>query len=134
MTREKITEIMSDITNVMSKYKKDGLDFSMLVKNSFDGLKVEVTIKSVEDDMLNKRLSLNYGFTQNIVGMNFVSSHKTHKIVGFKSQNRKYPIITTNLSNGKSYKFSVNDVKRNLGGDKLINRSANLEKLTYEEN
>ena len=52
-----------------------------------------------------------------------------HRITGFKTANRKYPIITTELSTGLSYKFPVDQIKKKLGGDSQINRKANLDKL-----
>ena len=125
----------NDIKSVLSKYQKDGYEFDFSTSNGFDGFKIQVTIKSEENNEVNVLLSKNYGFTQNIVGMTFISrkdGSSTHEIVGFRPSNRLYKIITKNLKNGKNYKFSINDVKISLGGDKLINRFANLEKLTNE--
>ena len=68
------------------------------------------------------------GFTQNIIGMSFTGTNGTYIITEIKTRNRKYPIIAES-SNGKSYKFSVPSVKKSLGGDAQINRSANLDKL-----
>lgn len=68
------------------------------------------------------------GFTQDVVGMSFIQNGITFEIKEIKTRNRKYPVIAQNKS-GKSYKFTVESVKRMLGGDKIVNRNANLEKL-----
>jgi hypothetical protein len=81
----------------------------------------------------NELLSKRYGFTQNIIGMNF-----NHPSIGevtiseFKTNNRKYPIIGKSKSN--LFKFTPDQIKKYLGGDKLINRNKNLEKLLLNEN
>ncbi len=71
--------------------------------------------------------------TQNIVGMEFESQingkNTFHKITGFKTANRKYPIITKEKTTEGSYKFDVQTIKSKLGGEKLINRVGNLNKL-----
>ena len=69
------------------------------------------------------------GFTQNIFGMTFEGKNGTMKIYDIKTRNRKYPIIAECLSDGRSYKFSKEHIKLKLGGDKIINRNANLDKL-----
>ena len=63
----------------------------------------------------------------------FRKSKTRHKkydaiIVDIKTRNRKYPILTIG-SNGKHYKHTVGQVKTLIGGDKIINRNANLDKI-----
>ena len=41
----------------------------------------------------------------------FSSNDKSFKIIGLKVRNRKYPIIAVNILNGKSYKFSIHQIK-----------------------
>lgn len=96
------------------------------------GFKIEIEfsdsnkIKKLEE--ANLLQSKYFGFTQNIVGMDFISNNMKFKIVGFKPKNFKYPIIAENES-GKQYKFNQSKVKEKLGGDSQINRVANLKKL-----
>ena len=49
-----------------------------------------------------------------------------------KTKNRTYPIIAKQVSGVKTYKYSVDQIKRLIGGDKIINRNANLDKLIGE--
>jgi hypothetical protein len=69
------------------------------------------------------------GFTQNIIGMQFTGTNGVYEITEIKTRNRTYPVIAKSLSSGKSYKYSVNQIKSLIGGDKIINRNANLDKL-----
>jgi hypothetical protein len=79
-------------------------------------------------DSANLRMCKMLGFTQNIIGMDFTGTNGTYKITEIKMRNRTYPVIATN-SAGKSYKFTIASIKKSLGGDKVINRNANLDKL-----
>ena len=51
------------------------------------------------------------------------------KATGFKTQNRKYPILAERVSDGTSFKFPASHILKYLGGNKLINREANLKNL-----
>ena len=56
-----------------------------------------------------------YGLSPDDLGTTFVSgSGMEFKIIGLKSRARKYPIITSSLTNGRSYKHSVDQVKRGI--------------------
>jgi GTP cyclohydrolase III len=72
------------------------------------------------------------GFTQNIIGMQFNGTNGVYEIVDIKTKNRTYPIIAKQVSGLKTYKYSVDQIKRLIGGDKIINRNANLDKLIGE--
>jgi hypothetical protein len=63
--------------------------------------------------------------------MEFTSNLTTGKFVvtGFKTQNRKYPILAERVSDGQSFKFPASHILNYLGGNKLINREANLKNL-----
>jgi len=136
-----IDEIVSKIQDALKGYDLK-VDVN-LSKNSEFGFKIDVSgveigklkelTLSAQGNARNKRMSLSYGFTQNIIGMEFENSRNgkltIHKIVGFKTANRKYPIITTELSTGASYKFPIDQVRKKLGGDSQINRKSNLDKL-----
>jgi hypothetical protein len=56
-----------------------------------------------------------------------------YEITDIKTKNRKYPVIATEIRTKKSYKFSVDTVKKLLGGDSKINRDKNLDKLIDEQ-
>lgn len=71
------------------------------------------------------------GFTQNVIGMEFEKDGTLHQIVDIKTKNFKYPIIAQS-SNGNRYKYSVASIKRLIGGDNIINRNKNLDKLLGE--
>jgi len=81
--------------------------------------------KSSVFESICKRL----GFTQNIIGMQFQGTNGIYEVVDIKTRNRKYPVIAESKSDGKMYKFSTNHIKYLIGGDKIINRNANLDKL-----
>ena len=76
-----------------------------------------------------KSICKRLGFTQNIIGMRFQGTSGVYEIVDIKTKNRTYPIIAKQVSGLKTYKYSVDQIKRLIGGDKIINRNANLDKL-----
>jgi hypothetical protein len=79
-----------------------------------------------------KAICRRLGFTQNIIGMRFSGTNGVYEIVDIKTKNRTYPIIAKSLTGAKTYKYSVDQIKRLIGGDKIINRNANLDKLVGE--
>ena len=79
-----------------------------------------------------KAICRRIGFTQNIIGMRFHGTNGIYEIVDIKTKNRTYPIIAKSLTGAKMYKYSVNQIKSLIGGDKIINRNANLDKLIGE--
>jgi hypothetical protein len=86
--------------------------------------------ETMETDFIKESKKL--GFTQNIVGMEFEYDGNIYKINNIKLRYRKYPVIATVIKGPKmdrTVKFSVYLVKKQLGGDKVINRNANLDKL-----
>jgi len=120
--RERGFSISSEI-NFDSKAKK----FELKVSGIHSSQKEIILEENLKD-------SIHYGFTQNIVGMTFCRANtkgvlQSFRIDGFKRRNYKNPIITTNLEDGSTWKFRPDRVKVYLGGDQLINRNANLEKL-----
>jgi hypothetical protein len=134
ITKEKVLDIKFKIKEALSKIEKEEN-----VEISFDGgsynsmeFKTKLVVTSLEknEDILKNELFLcrRVGFTQNVIGKEFNFDGQTFLIKTIKTRNRKYPVIAENKK-GKSYKFTVNSVKEKLGGDKLINRNANLENL-----
>ena len=107
------------------------IDFKLIGEN-LSKVDYKVSITSLDFDpkieKINHNLSVRYGFTQNIVGMDF--NHPKLglvQITEIKTKNRKYPII--GQSEKGYYKFTTSQIKSYLGGYKLINRNKNLELL-----
>lgn len=99
---------------------------------SFSQTSFTTKITGIEDGNLDKSnllMSKRYGFTQNIVGMQFESKFGKFIIDGFKPSNRKYPVLATRVSDGKQYKFKKDSILEYLGGNSIINRKSNLKDL-----
>lgn len=96
----------------------------------------KMTVKTLEKTEavgdVYKAICRRLGFTQNIIGMRFHGTNGIYEIVDIKTKNRTYPIIAKSLTGAKMYKYSVNQIKTLIGGDKIINRNANLDKLIGE--
>jgi Cdc6-like AAA superfamily ATPase len=96
----------------------------------------KITVKTLEktEDVSDvyKTICRRLGFTQNIIGMRFHGTNGIYEIVDIKTKNRTYPIIAKSLTSDKMYKYSVAQIKNLIGGDKIINRNANLNKLIGE--
>lgn len=92
----------------------------------------QMSVKTLEKtesvDNVFKSLCARLGFTQNIIGMKFESTGGLYEIVDIQTKNRKYPIIAVSPK-GTRFKYSVPHIKKLIGGDKIINRNANLDKL-----
>jgi hypothetical protein len=139
MTKERMRQIQNKIKLFLKKIERDEnvtIDFGPSKQRYFEysnRMTVKSTLtpiqKSSEDDKLSKQL----GFTQNIIGEEFKSrTGKIYSIVEIRPRNRKYPIIGKSRT-GRLYKFPTSHVKESMGGDKLINRNANLKNLLDEE-
>lgn len=95
-------------------------------------MKVQTREVTEKVEKIHELESKRLGFTQNIIGVKFTGNQCGEvTITDIKTRNRKYPIIAQ-TKGGKSYKFGVEQVKRYLGGDKIINRNTNLKKLLGE--
>lgn len=131
----KIQTVQNKIKAAIAEIEKEEnvkIDFgSISYTKAFYGTKM--TVKTLEKteavvgvyETICKRL----GFTQNIIGMQFYGTNGVYEIVDIKTKNRTYPVIAKSVSSGKQYKFAVEQIKRLIGGDKIINRTANLDKL-----
>jgi hypothetical protein len=106
------------------RYDSDSYKSTMTINTIGKGVENVPEVTDAKNLSMCKRL----GFTQNVIGMNFSGKNGTYKITEIKLANRKYPVIASN-SAGKSYKFTVSNIKTYLGGDKVINRNANLNSL-----
>lgn len=93
----------------------------------------KMSVKSLEKteavDDVYKTICRRLGFTQNIIGMRFHGTNGIYEILDIKTKNRTYPIIAKEVSGIKTYKYSVDQIKKLIGGDKIINRNKNLDRL-----
>jgi hypothetical protein len=133
MNREKVISISEKIKLALSEISKsEGVEI-LMGGVSFNSVSftTKVTVNepnNPETEKVNLMLSKRYGFTQNVIGMEFVSPSGTFIINGFKTANRKYPILATR-SDGKPYKFHPSQILKYIGGNSIINRNANLKNL-----
>ncbi len=131
----KIKQVQDKIKAAISQIEKDEnvkIDFgSISYTKAFYGTKMTVKTLESNDAVSDVYQSIckRMGFTQNILGMQFIGTNGVYQIIDIKTKNRTYPVIAKSLSTGKQYKFSVDQIKRLIGGDKIINRNANLDKL-----
>jgi len=131
----KIRIIQEKIKRALAQIEKEEnvkIDFGSISYNAaFYGSKM--TVKTlVKTDKVSKTyedICKRLGFTQNIIGMQFRGTNGVYEITEIKTRNRTYPVIAKSLSSDKMYKYTVNQVKALIGGDKIINRNANLDKL-----
>jgi Cdc6-like AAA superfamily ATPase len=133
ITDTKISTIQEKIKKAIEQIEKDEnvkISFSSCRYNSAfyqTQMKVATTVKTdaVKDVYIN--ICKKLGFTQNIVGMKFSGPSGIYEIVDIKPRNTKYPIIAK--AGSKQYKYSVYNIKSLIGGDKIINRNANISRL-----
>jgi len=134
INERKINSIQSKIKAAIAQIEKEEnvkISFGNISYNSAyytSQIKVSTLEKSEKVKGVYESICRSLGFTQDIVGMSFTHGGLTHEVIDIKTRNRKYPVITKTKS-GKQYKFGVSTVKRAIGGDKIINRNANLDKL-----
>jgi len=131
----KITKVQEKIKAALAKIEKEEnvqIKFGNVSYNAAyykTGMTVTSLDKSEKVEGVFETMSKALGFTQNIIGMSFRGTTCGDvTITDIKLKNHKYPVIGT-TKDGKSYKFTTEQVKRYIGGDKIINRNANLDKL-----
>jgi hypothetical protein len=131
----KINRVQSKIAAALAQIEKDEnikISFGSCSYNAAyykSGMTVTSLENSEKVDNVFLKISQRLGFTQNIIGMTFTGATCGEvTITDIKLKNFKYPVIGI-TKDGKSYKFTTEQVKRYIGGDKIINRNANLDKL-----
>ena len=135
ITREKIIQVQNKIKQAIAQIEKDEnvkIDFGSLSFNPqkySTSMTVSTLEKSERVESVLERTCRAIGFTQNVISMTFDFRGDKYEITDIKTQNRKYPVIATETRTKKGYKFSVDTVKKLLGGDTQINRNKNLDKL-----
>ena len=134
ITDSKINNVQAKIKAAIAKIEKEegvSISFGSIKYNSAyysAAMKVSTTEKNEKVDGIYESICRKLGFTQNVIGMTFQGNTGEMIITDIKTKNRKYPVIAQAKS-GTCYKYSVDHIKRLIGGDKLINRNANLDKL-----
>jgi len=135
ITREKILQVQNKIKEAIAQIEKDEnvkINFGSLSFNPqkySTSMTVSTLEKSERVESVLERTCRAIGFTQNVISMTFDFRGDKYEITDIKTQNRKYPVIATETRTKKGYKFSVDTVKKLLGGDTQINRNKNLDKL-----
>lgn len=90
-------------------------------------MKVSTTVKTEQVKDVYENICKRLGFTQNIIGMQFNGPSGVYEIIDIRTRSPKFPIIARVGS--KQFKYTVAQIKNLIGGDKIINRNANLDKL-----
>jgi len=121
------------IKNIQSYIREIEINENVSLPINITPIGISITIQDNNEDrsINNIRLSKRYGFDRNIIGLEFTSSHsnKSFKIVGFKTTNRKYPILANEVKTDKIYKFSSFQILSHIGGKNFVNRSLNLNSI-----
>lgn len=131
----KIKKIQAKLRKAVAQIEKDEnikIEFGGARYNSAYytcPIKVITLEKNEKVDSVFETLCKSFGFTQNIIGMKFNGLNGVYEITDINTRARKYHVIAKSLSTGKSYKYTVAQIKKLIGGDKVINRNANLNKL-----
>ena len=135
ITREKVISIQEKIKKAIAEIEKAEnvkIDFGTLSFNPqkySTSMTVSTLDKSERVESILERTCRSIGFTQNVIGMTFDFRGDKYEITDIKTKNRKYPVIATEIRTKKGYKFSVETIRKALGGDSQINRNKNLDKL-----
>jgi hypothetical protein len=64
------------------------------------------------------------------MGYVFNSNGEEFKVTGFNLRRRKYPVSANNTRTGKSYKFTVENINRNIQIAEMFEKSREKEKVT----
>ncbi len=135
ITDAKIQKVQNRIKAAIVEISKEenvSINFSSCRYNSAyytTTMKVSTLDKNEKVKGIYESICKRLGFTQDVIGMKFQSDRNgICEIIEIKTRNRKYPVIAKTVS-GKQYKYSVSQIKRLIGGDKIINRNANIDKL-----
>ena len=138
MDKNRVIQISNKIKKALSEISEsEGVQISIgPISFSQTSFTTKITGVEVGNDLVDKSnllMSKRYGFSQNIVGMQFESKFGKFIIDGFKPANRKYPVLATRVHDGKQYKFGKDSILKYLGGNNIINRKSNLKNLLDEK-
>jgi len=135
MSPIKIKKITKKLEELFKEIEKEEGVLITLENVKDSGLSFRTVICIKENDeksrMLYEMACRKVGFTQNVIGMKFEGTNGIYEITDIKPNSRRYPVIAKSPS-GDTYKYTVAHIKKLIGGDKIINRNANLDKLVGE--
>ncbi len=135
MSPIKIKKITKKLEELFKEIEKEEGVLITLENVKDSGLSFRTVICIKENDeksrMLYEMACRKVGFTQNVIGMKFEGTNGVYEITDIKPNSRRYPVIAKSPS-GDTYKYTVAHIKKLIGGDKIINRNANLDKLVGE--
>jgi small-conductance mechanosensitive channel len=116
--KENLKNIRQDITESLKEIsEKYGIEIS--VGNiSYHETQMSFPVKAIvlnentngKKEMF-KRACVFYGLTESDFGKRFVSNSKTFEVDGLDPKKNKYPLIAKCLTDGKKYKFPVEQYK-----------------------
>lgn len=134
INESKINRVQNKLKSFISQLEKEEnikINFGNIRYNSaFYTTSIKVTSLEKSEKVSNvlEGVCKKFGFTQNIIGMKFNYNNDVYEIIDIKTRSPKYPIIAKS-SDGRQWKFSPSRIKILIGGDKIVNRNANLDKL-----
>lgn len=134
INESKINRVQNKLKSLISQLEKEEnikINFGNIRYNSaFYTTSIKVTSLEKSEKVSNvlEGVCKKFGFTQNIIGMKFNYKNDVYEVIDIKTRSPKYPIIAKS-SDGRQWKFSPDRIKILIGGDKIINRNANLDKL-----
>jgi GTP cyclohydrolase III len=135
INESKINSVQAKIKAAIAQIEKEEnvkIEFGSCRYNSAyynSTMKVTTLVKTEKVSDVFESISKRFGFTQNIIGMQFNGRNGVYEVTDIKTRSRKYPIIAKCLSTGRSFKYTTEQIKKYIGGDKIINRNANIDKL-----
>ena len=134
ITSNKIKLIREKLKNAIAKIEAEEnvtIEFGSAKYNSAyftSTMTVKTTEKCEKVSSIYETTCKMLGFTQNVIGMEFIGKNGIYKITDIATKNRKYPVIAVG-PDGRAYKYGVDHIKILIGGNKIINRNSNLSKL-----
>ena len=121
--REELREIRAELEKAISKHQEwhKQLDIKSLSKYNFDvgncsyndskaTFKLEVTIKGAKSE---ERVALERN--AEYFGLDLNKEHPEWILLGYNRKARGYPILMEKKSNGKTYKFDLENAKKLFG-------------------
>jgi hypothetical protein len=128
--RDRISHFIERIRAVSEEFPD--LVATVTARHMSAGSVVRVLLQPAEkmrDDPRAAAVCIKHGFPRSVVGMEFDSGEKRFRVVDVKPRAPKYPFVCMDLSTGQMYKFGPRSLKILLGGDRAINRAANMDAL-----
>ena len=124
MTKTEVKEIRSIVEKALTKSLKSkgySVDLGNIRYTDTDIMSKITISKGSNADADKRSFETDHAYWcgfkiggKNPAGKTFTSNGSKFKIVRFDSKKRKYPVICTKKSDGKSYKFAVDTILENI--------------------